>query len=158
MSIEIRLAYRDMDLVRELFREYAKSLNFDMCFEGFTEELNQLPGDYAKPRGALYIAFCDDQPAGCVAMRPLDETRCEMKRLFVRPQYRKMGIGKMLSQHLMRDAAELKYTMLCLETLNSMESAVRLYKTLGFCEIEPYCGHPFHDTLYLGIDLPDKPE
>lgn len=149
----------EFDAVREIFREYAASLTIDLCFQGFEQELATLPGDYAAPRGALLLALVDGQVAGCCALRPLDNTdypnACEMKRLYVRPAFRGLGLGRQLAQTIL-DAAQLyAYDHVLLDTLNEMEAARTLYEDLGFVEVPPYYHNPIAGAHYLMASLSD---
>src|SRR5215203_3707100 len=144
VMVQIREALTPQELpaVRELFREYETSLNVDLCFQGFEEELATLPGKYSRPNGGIWLAVDDDKIAGCVALRPLDADRAEMKRLFVRPAFRGSGVGRKLVEHVMREAATVGYRRICLDTLPTMTGAIALYRSLGFAEIEPYYENP----------------
>ncbi len=142
-----------VEATRELFREYAASLVIDLCFQNFDAELQSLPGDYAAPRGTLLLATVDGAFAGCCALRPLDAAdypnACEMKRLYVRPKHRGLGLGRLLAEGAM-DAARLGgYDHLLLDTLNDMEAARALYQELGFEEIPPYYYNPIAGAHYL---------
>ena len=143
----------DLALVREIFLEYSRSLAVDLCFQRFEQELARLPGDYSAPRGALLLAWAGDAVAGCCALRPADETdyvnACEMKRLFVRPQYRRLGIGRILSEQILDLARTKAYHCILLDTLNEMEAARALYEDLGFTEIPPYYHNPIPGAHYL---------
>lgn len=147
--IIIEPADKDLDEVRRLFAEYAASLAIDLTFQNFDAELGHLPGKYAPPGGRLYLAKCGDGTAGCVALRPFDKTRCEMKRLFVRPAYRGLGIGKKLALRALADAAAIGYGSMLLDTLESMPEAVALYANMGFRRIGPYCHNPQPDAVYM---------
>ncbi len=119
--------------------EYAQSLNFSLCFQGFDKELAELPGNYAPPSGRLLLAEYDGTIAGCVALRALDATTCEMKRLFVRPQFRGAKIGKALTIKIIEEGHTIGYTRMVLDTVEeTMQSASQLYKKLGFTIIPPY--------------------
>ncbi len=146
-----------IDAARELFREYAESLAVDLCFQGFESELAGLPGDYAEPAGALLLALVDGELAGCGAFRPLPDAHmpnaCEMKRLYVRPAYRRYGLGRLLAQQLIDQAREACYSLMYLDTLDDMESARELYATLGFHEVAPYYFNPIPGAHYLCVDL-----
>lgn len=139
--------------VRELMREYAASLSVDLCFQGFDEELATLPGDYAPPYGSLLLAVVDGALAGCGGFRPLPEAdeagACEMKRLYVRPAFRRLGLGRTLAQALMDRATEAGHTVMLLDTLDEMESARGLYASLGFVEVAPYYYNPLPGAHYL---------
>lgn len=139
----------DLLHVKELFIEYAKSLGVDLSFQGFEEELNSLPGKYAEPEGCIIIALVGETPAGCVALRKIDNKRCEMKRLYVRSGFQGMGIGKELAESIVNKAKELGYDYIRLDTLPTMKRAQRLYREMGFYEIEPYIFNPVEGTKYL---------
>jgi ribosomal protein S18 acetylase RimI-like enzyme len=147
----------DTALVRDIFQEYGKSLGFDLCFQNFDAELAQLPGDYALPRGSLLLARVDDKVAGCCAMRPLDTVdypnACEMKRLYVRPGYRNLGLGRILAEAIMDSARMAGYDSILLDTLDSMEAARALYVELGFEEVPPYYHNPIAGAHYLKAAL-----
>ena len=143
-------------VVRSLFLEYAEWLGISLCFQGFDEELETLPGRYAPPRGRLLLAMEGEVPAGCIALRPLDATSCEMKRLYVRASHRGQGLGRDLVLHVLRDAARLGYTRMRLDTLPVMAAAQRLYAALGFREIVPYYPNPVEGAVFMEIDLPAK--
>ncbi len=143
--------------VRELFKEYAGLLGIDLCFQKFAEELDSLPGEYAEPRGGLLLALVDGQPAGCCAFRALDTTdytnACEMKRLYVRPSHRGLGLGRRLAEATLEMASNADYDCILLDTLDDMESARALYEDLGFKEIPPYYYNPIAGAHYLKADL-----
>jgi ribosomal protein S18 acetylase RimI-like enzyme len=142
-----------IEMIRTLFLEYAQSLDFNLCFQSFDEELASLPGKYAEPEGKLLIAIVDDQPAGCIAMRKLDNETCEMKRLWVQPPFRGRGIGEALVRSVMA-LAKPNYKKMRLDTVaSSMASAVKLYKALGFHEIKPYTHNPVTGAMFMECDL-----
>jgi GNAT superfamily N-acetyltransferase len=153
--VEIRpAAEAELPLVRELFREYADSLGVDLSFQGFEDELARLPGEYAPPRGALLLACGGGDPAGCVAIRPLEPADvCELKRLYVRPASRAGGLGRALTLAAIDEARRLGYARMRLDTLPSMGAARRLYAGLGFREIEPYRFNPIEGTQFLELTL-----
>lgn len=142
---------------RAIFREYADTLGIDLGFQGFEEELAQLPGDYAPPQGGLLLALVDGEVAGCGAMRPLPEAdyanACEMKRLYVRRAFRRFGLGRQLAQALMDRAAQAGYSVMLLDTLDDMEAARGLYASLGFEDIPPYYYNPLPGAHYLKAEL-----
>jgi len=142
---------------REIFREYARSLDIDLCFQNFEAELADLPGDYAPPAGQLLLAWVDGELAGCGALRALPDcdyaNACEMKRLYVRPAFRRFGLGRVLAQALFDDARRAGYSVMLLDTLDDMEAARGLYTTLGFEEIPPYYYNPIPGAHYLKADL-----
>jgi putative acetyltransferase len=146
-----------LELTRTLFREYAAALGVDLCFQNFEAELAGLPGEYAPPSGALLLAFVDGALAGCGALRALHDVdyanACEMKRLYVRPAFRRFGLGRLLTQALMDCARTGGYSVLLLDTLDDMEAARGLYATLGFVEIPPYYFNPIAGAHYLKADL-----
>jgi ribosomal protein S18 acetylase RimI-like enzyme len=143
--------------VRTLFIEYAATLNIDLCFQNFSEELDALPGDYATPRGALVFATVGGELAGCCAMRPLDAVdypnACEMKRLFVRPNFRGLRLGRLLAESILDLSRQAGYDCILLDTLDDMESARALYQELGFEEIPPYYFNPIAGAHYLKAKL-----
>jgi len=154
--IELRQAYDQLETVKELFREYAVQIQVDLCFQNFEEELASLPGKYALPKGRIVVAYVDDVAAGCVALRPFDNHTCEMKRLYVKESFRNMKLGKALAQHIIAEAKTIGYDTMVLDTLRTMESALSLYKSLGFIEIEQYYDNPLDEVVYLRLNLNDR--
>ncbi len=140
-------------IVRSLFKEYADSLGIDLCFQDFQEELATLPGSYAPPDGRLLLAFHNDQPAGCVALRPLEPGICEMKRLYVRPAFRSLGVGKLLAEQVISEARTVGYRRMRLDSLPSMTAALGLYRRLGFREMPPYRANPIEGAVFLELEL-----
>lgn len=158
-SVTLRTAVTpaDMDAVRQIFREYASALGVDLCFQDFDNELAQLPGDYAEPRGALLLAEVEGAVAGCCALRPLDNAdypnASEMKRLFVRKAFRGFGLGRELAEAILDKARQAGYACVLLDTLDDMESARALYTDLGFEEIPPYYHNPIAGAHYLKVEI-----
>lgn len=153
MSIEIREAYSNIEDIRILFKEYTSSLDIDLAYQNYTEEFSKLPGKYAKPSGRLYTAYVDGIVAGCIGLRKLDAQRAEMKRLYVRSQFRSCHIGKMLAEQVIFDAKIIGYQSIVLDTLSTMENARRLYSHLGFIESTPYYESPIKGTCFLSLSL-----
>ena len=147
----------DWGATRSIFQEYASSLQIDLCFQGFDEELATLPGEYAEPRGALLLAWVDGALAGCCALRPLDTSdysnAAEMKRLYVRPAFRGLGLGRQLTEGILDAARQAGYGCVLLDTLDDMESARALYEDLGFEDIPPYYHNPIAGAHYLKVDI-----
>jgi ribosomal protein S18 acetylase RimI-like enzyme len=142
-----------VEIAKTLFKEYAEAIGTDLEFQGFTAELEALPFPYAAPRGALLIAHVDDAVAGCVALKPLDAHKAEMKRLYVRPQFRSLGLGKQLVEAVIHAARAAGYSELRLDTLASMASAQALYARLGFAEIAPYSSNYLPGTRFYALPL-----
>ncbi|MHC4620045.1 MAG: GNAT family N-acetyltransferase [Planctomycetota bacterium] len=144
---------KDIETVTNLFQEYADSLSFDLCFQNFEQELAGLPGDYAPPEGCLLLAEYDGQSAGCAAIRKLSEGVCEMKRLYVKPQFRALKIGRALAEAIIEKARNSGYACMRLDTVPSMETARGLYTSLGFKEISPYRYNPIEGTVFMELKL-----
>ena len=139
--------------VRILFKEYASALGFDLGFQDFARELDTLPGEYAPPSGALLVAFCNGQLGGCVAMRLLRGSVCEMKRLYVRHSFRGKGVGRALAERAIAAARERGYRAMRLDTLPWMQEAIALYRSLGFVPIPPYRHNPIAGAQFLELAL-----
>ena len=158
---QIRLVVPDtpelIAATREIFREYAHSLDVDLCFQNFEEELQALPGEYEAPAGQLLLAYVGGALAGCGGLRALPDVdyanACEMKRLYVRPAFRRFGLGRQLAEALLDEARRAGYSVMLLDTLDDMESARELYTTLGFVEIAPYYYNPIPGAHYLKAEL-----
>jgi putative acetyltransferase len=139
---------------RELFLEYAQSLGFSLCFQNFDKELAKLPGDYAPPEGRLLLAKFEHQLAACVALHKLEDGICEMKRLYLRPQFRGKGLGRILADRIIAEARQIGYRHMRLDTVEPvMKDAVAMYRRLGFKEIAPYCANPMPGALYMQLEL-----
>ena len=143
----------DLREARALFQEYARSLGFSLGFQGFDEELAGLPGAYAPPAGRLLLARVSGVAAGCVALRPLSEGICEMKRLFVRPQHHGTGLGRRLATAVIEEARGAGYAIIKLDTMPSMAPAIRLYESLGFRDTAPYTENPVEGARFMALTL-----
>ena len=157
ITVEAANGSTDMAAVRDIFRDYAAELGVDLCFQNFESELAGLPGDYAAPRGTLLTARVDGEMAGCCAIRPLDSVNypnaCEMKRLYARPTFRGLGLGRTLVELALEFALSAGYECVLLDTLSDMEAARALYEDLGFEEIPPYYHNPIAGAHYLRAQL-----
>ena len=153
MEIDIKAAYNDLENIKLLFNEYTTMLGVNLTFQGYDEEIKNLPGKYALPYGRLYIAYYNNKAAGCIALRKFENDGCEMKRLFVRPEYRHLKIGKKLVDKIIEDARELKYKYMVLDTLSNLHEAVSLYKKSGFQEVEAYYENPLDNVLNFKLEL-----
>lgn len=143
----------DLREARTLFEEYAAGLEHDLSFQGFQEELATLPGNYAPPHGRLLLAVWDEALAGCVALRQLEPGTCEMKRLYVRPAFRSLKVGRMLAERIIQEARDAGYRRMRLDTLPSMAPAITLYRRLGFHRIESYRENPVPGAVFLELQL-----
>jgi ribosomal protein S18 acetylase RimI-like enzyme len=145
-----------LEAVRGLFLEYAQSLGFSLCFQGFDQELASLPGGYAPPAGCLLLATVDDAVAGCVGVRKLDAGRCEMKRLYVRPEYRGEGLGRVLAEKIIAKARSAGYRTMYLDTLPVMAAAQKLYESMGFATCAPYSDSPTCGARCMMLALDER--
>jgi putative acetyltransferase len=144
----------EMGAVRDLFVEYAQSLGFSLCFQGFDVELAHLPGDYSPPRGRLLLARIDGQPAGCVGLHAFSADIAEIKRLYVKPEFRGHRLGRQLADKAIAEARKIGYTRLRLDTIEEkMKTAVAMYRAMGFREIAPYRENPIASALYMELDI-----
>jgi ribosomal protein S18 acetylase RimI-like enzyme len=147
----------ELQATAQIFREYAESLGIDLAFQQFEQELSTLPGDYAAPRGSLLLAWVDGELAGCCALRPSDHVdlanASEMKRLYVRPAFRRFGLGRLLAEAILDAARRQGYACVLLDTLDDMEAARSLYEDLGFEEVPPYYHSPIAGAHYLKVAL-----
>jgi putative acetyltransferase len=145
---------KELDIIRELFREYEKELNEDICFQSFEEELKAPLKKYGLPDGDLILAYWNDEVAGCIALTKMKETgACEMKRLYVRQEMRKNKIGRLLIEELISSAKERNYEKMRLDTFLKLESAVHLYKEYGFENISAYYNNPLPNVVYMETQL-----
>ena len=142
-----------METARALLVEYQKSLGVSLCFQNFDAEVAGLPGAYAAPEGRLLLAFAGEEPAGCVALRKLEDGICELKRLWVRPAFRGTGLGRRLAKAVLSEARAAGYRVVRLDTLPSMREAQALYVSLGFVDIPPYNDHPIEGTRFMEARL-----
>jgi len=147
--MDIRLAYEYLEDVRILFKEYVESLKLDLSFQAFDDELQNLPGLYAQPLGRLYVVYVDGVLAGCAGMRPFDQQRAEMKRLYVREAFRHQGVAHALTLRLCEDAKQCGYQSMILDTLEPMISAVKFYEKEGFKRIQAYYDNPLDEVVYF---------
>jgi ribosomal protein S18 acetylase RimI-like enzyme len=143
----------DLDAIRQLFHEYADSLGVDLNYQGFDREVRELPGDYAPPAGTLLLARNDHDVVGCVGVRPFDERTAEMKRLYVRPAGRGLGLGRTLAEAAISFAKGAGFERMRLDTLPQMQRAQELYRTLGFVSIDPYRFSAVPGTVYMELML-----
>jgi ribosomal protein S18 acetylase RimI-like enzyme len=139
--------------IRILFKEYEQSLGFGLHFQDFNEEFVGLPGEYALPDGCLLLVFYEDEVAGCVALRKLGKKICEMKRMYVRPGYRGKGIGRAMAEKIIKFARAYGYEHMRLDTIDTMKTAISLYKSLGFKKIKPYRHNPIKGADYMELSL-----
>ena len=153
MQIITAFTSAHLDEIRTIFREYEQFLNVDLCFQGFEEELANLPGKYAPPEGALLLAVEENSVAGCVAVRALEGDVCEMKRLYTRPSYRGRGLGRQLAEKIISEAKNLKYKLMRLDTLESLTAAMALYRSLGFTKTGAYYHNPLQNVIYWELPL-----
>jgi len=145
---------KQVEQTRELFLEYGQSLGFSLCFQGFDKELAELPGDYAPPDGRLLLVEFEGQIAGCVALHRFDQRICEMKRLYLRPEFRGEGLGRVLVKRIIAEARSIGYERMRLDTVEPvMKDAVAMYRRFGFREIAPYRVNPMAGTIYMELDL-----
>ena len=146
-------AKTEIEQARTLFLEYADALGVDLGFQDFKGELANLPGDYAPPDGRLLLAHSGDAVAGCVALRKFEPGACEMKRLYVRPAFRKTGLGRRLAERIITEARAIGYQRMLLDTLPTMKAAQKLYRDLGFVPIEPYRHNPIEGSTFMALGL-----
>ncbi|HZY05201.1 MAG TPA: GNAT family N-acetyltransferase [Anaeromyxobacteraceae bacterium] len=146
-------APEELALARELFLEYQRAIGVDLCFQGFQAEVAGLPGAYAPPRGRLLVAWVDERPAGCGALRPIEGDAAEMKRMWVRPSFRGRGLGRAVAEALLAAARSEGYARIRLDTLPSMAEAQALYRSLGFVKVPPYNDNPHPGAIHMELRL-----
>lgn len=144
---------KDIETIRILFKEYAEYIKTDLCFQNFKRELDSLPGDYGEPEGRLFLIRCDGKIAGCIALRKFAEGVCEMKRLYVREEFRGMRLGRKAAERIISDSREIGYEKMRLDTLPTMKEAIALYKSLGFTETLPYRNNPVKGAVFMELSL-----
>ncbi|PKK83023.1 MAG: GNAT family N-acetyltransferase [candidate division Zixibacteria bacterium HGW-Zixibacteria-1] len=142
-----------LETAKLLIAEYAEFLGFDLNFQDFAEEMESFPGKYAPPGGCLLLARDGDRIAGCIALRKMDNDTCEMKRLFVRPEFRGHGAGRRLAEELLARAREIGYKKMRLDTVPQLASAIALYEIIGFYDIEPYYHNPVPGARFMELEL-----
>lgn len=153
IDLAVATAPAQLDEIRRLFLEYARSLNFNLCFQDFDAELASLPGKYAPPDGVLILARVNGQSAGCIALRKIEDGVCEMKRLYVRDSYRGLKIGRLLIARIIEEAENRNYQLIRLDTAPDMKAAQSLYESFGFRDIEPYIYNPLQGARYMERSL-----
>ena len=160
MALEIKLAYEEKEHIKILFTEYTNLLsNLESEFQAYLQiqnydmEIEDLNEKYGMPEGRLYIAYLDNQVAGCIGLKPIHKTHCEMKRLYVRPEFRGNGIAKALVELIVRDAKEIGYHWMLLDTFPALNDAIKLYEKMGFYQIPAYNDSPVKNTIFMRLDL-----
>jgi len=149
----------DVRSAQQLFHEYSAWLGVNLCFQNFEKELAELPGEYVPPSGRLWLAIENDQIAGCVALRKLGDGMGEMKRLYVRPEFRGKGFGRTLTGAIIKAAREIGYQRLRLDTLpGKMDQAIAMYRSLGFKDIDKYYDNPYDTAAFMELMLEQKPD
>ena len=152
-EIQAAILPNEIPVIKELFQEYADSLKFELDFQDFKEELATLPGKYAAPSGSILVAKENGETVGCVAVRPLGEEICEMKRLYVKPVHRGKRVGRDLALAIIEEAKRLGYKAMRLDTVEAMKEASALYRALGFQPIDAYCYNPLPGAMYFELTL-----
>jgi ribosomal protein S18 acetylase RimI-like enzyme len=153
INYKIAETKKDYEDAKALFLEYKESLNLDLCFQKFHEEISNLPAQYSEPTGCIILSCENEKPFGCVAVRKFEDSVCEMKRLYIPESYRGKGIGRELTARIISKAKELGYKKMRLDTLETMKEAISLYNTLGFTEIPKYRLNPIKEVLYMELNL-----
>jgi ribosomal protein S18 acetylase RimI-like enzyme len=157
MKLKEAKSEEEIQQARQLFEEYAAWLGINLCFQNFDKELAELPGDYASPTGRLVLATENDKTVGCVAVRKIGDNICEMKRLYVRPEFRGKRLGRMLAEKIIEAAREIGYSRMRLDTLpGKMDNAIAMYRSLGFKNIDPYYNNPVEDAAFMELVLDQR--
>lgn len=158
MKFKIKFAETKKDFfnAKQLFKEYSDSLNFSLSFQNIDNELDNIPGKYSKPNGCIILAWDNFTPIGCIGMRPLDELTCEIKRLYLKPNYRGLGLGRLLTKNIIAYSRKREYLKACLDTTSKMKKAISIYKSLGFVEISAYYNNPLPDVIFFELNLQKK--
>jgi putative acetyltransferase len=144
---------KHLEAIGELFTEYVHSLGFELDFQDYENEFAELPGEYAPPNGCLVLAIVDGDAVGCIGLRKIDDTLCEMKRMYVRPDFRGKGIGRSLAEIVIEEARKIGYKAMRLDTIDTMKEAISLYRSLGFKEIAPYRHNPMDGAMFMELNL-----
>ncbi|MFA5404220.1 MAG: GNAT family N-acetyltransferase [Ignavibacteria bacterium] len=153
IEYKISKSKQDFADAKDLFVEYANSLNFELCFQKFDEEISNLPEQYSEPTGCIILCYEDKKPIGCVGLRKFGEDICEMKRLYLRKEARGKGTGRMLAEKVIAKAKEFGYKKIQLDTIETMKEAIALYKSMRFKEISPYRFNPVKGVIYMELEL-----
>ena len=149
----VKYTTEELDQVRKIFIEYAEFLGVDLCFQDFEDELQTLHKVYSSPRGCIILAKLNGEVLGCIALKPIGDNICEMKRLYVRPSARGKGLGKQLVEELIYFARNAGYKAMKLDTIASLKEAIKLYRSKGFVKTDPYVYNPLSDVLYFELSL-----
>lgn len=149
----VKYSLPEIEEVRNIFVEYAEFLQVDLCFQDFDKELQTLHQVYSPPQGCIILAKKNDKVVGCVALKPIAEGVCEMKRLYIRPEARGEGLGRKLVEELIRFAKESSYQSMKLDTVSKLKEAIALYRSVGFVETSPYVFNPLKEVLYFELKL-----
>lgn len=153
-NIKIEIGYKYIDKVKRLIELYMSELDRDLDFQNIDDEFKYFQQKYAEPKGKLLVALNkENHVIGCVAFHSFDKEKCEMKRLFVLPEYRSKKVGQLLVQHIIEDAQKAGYKEMILDTIQPLKSAIGLYRKFGFQETKPYYDNPMHDVIYMKLKL-----
>jgi len=153
INYKISRTEQDFADAKDLFLEYANSLNFELCFQNFEKEISDLPAQYSEPTGCIILCYEDNKPIGCVGLRKFAEGICEMKRLYLKNEARGKGIGRALAEKIIGKANERGYKKMQLDTIETMKEAISLYKSMGFKEISPYRFNPIKGVVYMELEI-----